>query len=164
MWALAVGVSKEVADGWYTGFSSVDLAVDAAGVGCALAQAHVPVLRYVTPTFSISSNAVRRLSSARGVMTDYANQTAWLSANVHELLPASAARLWPAAMRLSAGRRRAGVTSGSQYVVGLDLDAEYLPGSNPTWMKVKSALHHVRIPSPAIVIGSNGTKAFGLYW
>lgn len=163
-WALAVGVTKEIADGWYTGFSTVDLAVDAAGVGYAFAQAHVPVLRHVTPTFSVSPRAVRSLSGARGVMTDYGNQTAWLSANVHELLPASAARVWPAAMRLSMGRRTAGVATGSQYIVGIDLDARYLPGTNPTWMRVKSALHHVRLPGPAIVMGSNGTKAFGLYW
>jgi hypothetical protein len=163
-WALAVGVSKEIVDGWYTGFSTVDLAVDAAGVGYALAQTHVPALRHITPTFSVSPRALRSLSSARGAMTDYANQTAWLSANVHELLPSKVAGIWPSAMRLSVGRRTAGGATGSQYIVGLDLDAERLPGTNPTWMRLKSALHHARLPGPAIVMGSGGTKAFGLYW
>jgi hypothetical protein len=83
---------------------------------------------------------------------------------VHELLPAPAARDWPAAMRLSVGRRTAGIASGSHYIVGLGLDAQHLWGSDPTWMKMKSALHHVRISGPAIVMGSDGTKAFGLYW
>ena len=164
VWALAVGVSKEVVDGWYTGFSTVDLAVDAAGVGYALAQTAVPVLRHITPTFSLSPRALRSLASASGAMTDYGNQTVWLSANVHELLPTAAARAWPAAMRLSVGRRTAGGTAGSQYIIGVDLDAVYLPGSNARWMRVKAALHHVRLPGPALVVGSNGTKAFGLYW
>ena len=164
VWSIAVGVTKEIVDGWYTGFSTVDLAVDAIGVGYAVAQHHVPVLRNVTPTISLAPRAFRSMQAARGAATDYANQTVWLSTNVRGVLPASAARVWPAAARLSVGRRATGGTNPSEYVIGLDLDANALPGSHPAWMRVKRALHNVRLPGPAIVMTSTGTRTVGLYW
>lgn len=100
----------------------------------------------------------------QGAPTNYAQQTAWLSANVHELLPTAVARAWPSPVRLSLGRRAFGGTRQSEYVIGLDLDATRLPGTHPAWLKVKRVLHDVRLPGPAIIIGPNGTRAVGLYW
>lgn len=164
MISLSLGVAKEVSDGWYNGFSSTDLAVDAVGAGYAVAQAYVPALRQITPSFSMSPKALSGPNGARGALTNYANQTAWLSANVHELLPTSIRQAWPAAIRLSAGRRAYGAGASSDYVLGLDIDAERLPGSNPVWMQVKRMMHNVRLPGPAMVMSANGTRAVGLYW
>lgn len=162
--SLSLGAAKEVADGWYNGFSTTDLAVDAMGAGYAVAQAYVPMLRHVTPTLSIAPQAFLSKNGPTAALTDYAHQTLWLSANVHDMLPESAAKVWPAAVRLSAGRRAYGGNTPSDFVVGLDIDAERLPGSHPAWKRVKSALHNVRLPGPALVMSANGTRSVGLYW
>ena len=162
--SLAIGAAKEVADGYYNGFSAIDLGVDAIGAGYAVAQAYLPVLEKITPTFSVAPQAFLTKRGARGALVDYSNQTVWLSANVHDLLPSAAAKAWPSPVRLSVGCRAFGGASPSEYVVGLDLDAARLPGNNPTWMRVKSLLHSVRLPGPALVMSGNGRKAFGLYW
>jgi len=162
--ALAIGTMKEVADGYYNGFSPIDLGVDAVGAGYAVAQAYLPVLEKITPSFSVAPSAFLSKRGPRGALVDYAHQTVWLSTNVHDLLPASAAKAWPSPVRLSVGRRAFGGATPSQYVVGLDLDAARLPGNNPTWVRVKSILHSVRLPGPALVMSGNGTKSFGLYW
>lgn len=161
---MTIGAAKELADGYYNGFSAVDLGVDAMGAGYAVAQAYLPVLEKITPTFSVAPQAFLTKRGASGALVDYANQTVWLSANVHDLLPPAAAKAWPAAVRLSLGRRAFGGSTPSEYVVGLDLDAARLPGNNPTWMRVKNMLHSVRLPGPALVMSGNGRKAFGLYW
>lgn len=162
--SLAIGAAKEVSDGFYNGFSTTDLAVDAMGAGYAVAQAYVPALQHITPTFSVSPKAFAGNRGVAGALTNYAQQTLWLSANVHDLLPTSAAKVWPAALRISAGRRAFSGNRASEYVVGLDIDAQQLPGSNPFWMRVKRTLHNVRLPGPALVITPNGTRAMGLYW
>jgi len=162
--SLAIGVAKEVSDGAYNGFSPTDLAVDAVGAGYAVAQAYVPVLRHVTPTFSVAPSAFLSSSGPMGALTNYAHQTFWLSANVHDIAPKSVGRAWPAALRLSAGRRAYGGGAPSDYVLGLDIDAERLPGSHPVWMRMKRVLHNVRLPGPALVVNASGTRSVGLYW
>ena len=162
--SLAIGVAKEVSDGAYNGFSPTDLAVDAVGAGYAVAQAYVPVLRHVTPTFSVAPSAFRTSSGPMGALTNYAHQTFWLSANMHDIAPKSVSRAWPSALRLSAGRRAYGGGTPSDYVLGLDLDAARLPGSHPVWMRVKQVMHNVRLPGPALVVNASGTRAVGLYW
>lgn len=162
--ALAIGTAKEVADGYYNGFSAVDLGVDAMGAGYAVAQAYLPVLEKITPSFSVAPRAFLTTRGPRGALVDYAHQTVWLSANVHDLLPSAAAKAWPSPVRLSVGRRAFGGSTPSEYVVGLDLDAARLPGNHPAWVHVKNFLHSVRLPGPALVMSGNGTKSFGVYW
>jgi hypothetical protein len=162
--ALAIGAMKEVADGYYNGFSAVDLGVDAMGAGYAVAQAYLPVLEKITPSFSVAPRALLSTRGPRGALVDYANQPVWLSANVRDLLPTAAAKAWPSPVRLSVGRRAFGGTTPSEYVVGLDLDAARLPGNHPAWVRIKNVLHSVRLPGPALVMSSNGTKTFGVYW
>ena len=162
--ALAIGAMKEVADGYYNGFSAVDLGVDAMGAGYAVAQAYLPMLEKITPSFSVAPRALLSTRGPRGALVDYAHQTVWLSANVRDLLPTTAAKAWPSPVRLSVGRRAFGGTSPSEYVVGLDLDAARLPGNHPAWVRIKNVLHSVRLPGPALVMSSNGTKTFGVYW
>lgn len=69
-----------------------------------------------------------------------------------------------AAVRLSMGRRVYGRGTPSDFVLGLDLDAAQLPGSQPAWVRIKQIMHNVRLPGPALVMGANGTRTVGLYW
>lgn len=159
LYSGGVGVLKELADGWSTGFSVADLAVNAAGIGLALGQMHVPALRSVTPTVSVQPVTLREGAAA---VTAWNAQTYWLSADVHALLPEEVATRWPQALRVSAGTSVG--SSGRQFVLGLDLDAAQLPGTHPAWVAVKEALHFVRLPGPALVFGANGQRAVTLYW
>lgn len=136
----------------------------AAGATDASPVAGGSLLGRITPSFSIAPKVIFRRRGARGAMFDYAKQTVWLSANVHDVLPRHAKPFWPSALRLSAGRRGMGVGMPAEYVLGLDLDAARLPGSHPAWVHVKNVLHTLRLPGPAIVMGPSGTRALGLYW
>jgi len=162
--SLSVGMAKEVADGYYNGFSVTDLAVDAAGAGFAVAQAYVPLLDKITPSFSVAPRTIFRRRGPRGAMTNYADQTVWLSANVHDMLPKQAAKVWPSPIRLSVGRRAFGGSVPSEYTIGLDLDAARLPGNHPVWVQAKRFLHGLRLPGPALVMSPTGTTMVGLYW
>jgi hypothetical protein len=161
-YATLVGVAKEAVDGWYTGFSRVDLVANGTGIALAAAQAAVPALRHVQPTVSVSPAG---LASGSGSVTAWGAQTYWLSASVHDLLPDAVAGAWPSAVRLSVGRRAgADGTGGAEHVLALDLDAGRLPGSHPAWRKVKETLGHVRLPGPALVVGPTGARTVALYW
>lgn len=158
-YGLTIGVLKEIADGYYTGFSAADLTVDAMGVGYSVAQQAVPMLRHVTPTFSVSPRTIR----TGGAITNYSAQTFWLSANVESLLPPSAKAYWPSPVRVSLGRRAYQGTERDRIVVGLDLDPRRLPGNAPAWVAAKSVLAKYRLPGPAVEI-SPRVRAVGLYW
>ena len=123
-----------------------------------------PMYDRVTPSFSTTSRSLFRRRGPRGAKYDYASQTVWLSANVHDLLPRAAAPYWPSALRVSGGRRGMGAGTPAEYVVGLDLDASRLPGNHPVWVHAKQLLHAVRLPGPALVMGPGGTRAMALYW
>lgn len=158
-YGLTIGVLKEVADGYYTGFSAADLTVDAVGVGYSVAQQTVPVLRHIAPTFSLAPRALQ----GGGALTNYGAQTFWLSANVESLLPAAARAYWPSPVRVSLGRRAFQGGERDRIVLGLDLDPMRLPGNQPAWRAVKSALARYRLPGPAIEL-SPRVRAVGLYW
>jgi hypothetical protein len=65
---------------------------------------------------------------------------------------------------MSVGRRAAGGGAAADYVIGLDLDAAQLPGNNSAFVHVKQALHGLRLPGPALVVGPSGARMVGLYW
>jgi hypothetical protein len=124
----------------------------------------LPMFDRITPSFSTTTRSLFRRRGPRGAKFDYASQTVWLSANVHDLLPNAAASYWPSALRVSGGRRGMGAGVPAEYVVGLDLDASRLPGNHPVWVHAKQLLHAVRLPGPALVMGPGGTRAMALYW
>ncbi|WP_434478509.1 hypothetical protein [Gemmatimonas sp.] len=123
-----------------------------------------PMFNRITPAFSTTSRSLFRRRGPRGAKYDYASQTVWLAANVHDMLPRAAAPYWPSALRVSGGRRGMGAGVPAEYVVGLDLDASRLPGNHPVWVQAKQLLHAVRLPGPALVMGPGGTRAMALYW
>ncbi|WP_396216836.1 hypothetical protein [Gemmatimonas sp.] len=123
-----------------------------------------PMFNRITPAFSTTSRSLFRRRGPRGAKYDYASQTVWLAANVHDMLPRAAAPYWPSALRVSGGRRGMGAGVPAEYVVGLDLDASRLPGNHPVWVRAKQLLHAVRLPGPALVMGPGRTRAMALYW
>lgn len=122
------------------------------------------VIGTITPSFSTAPRSMFVRRGPRGAKGYDSRSSVWLSANVHDALPRRAARLWPSPVRLSVGRRITDGPIGSEYAIGLDLDAARLPGSNPKWMAVKRLLHTVRLPGPALVRTAQGQRVVGLYW
>lgn len=123
----------------------------------------MPVFGKITPSFSIAPRSVFRRRGPRGARMDTRDLSFFVSANMHDLLPAAAARYWPSPVRLSVGRRGFGGSTG-ETIVGLDLDAAQLPGNHPAWVRTKQLLHGLRLPGPALIIGPGGTRAMGLTW
>lgn len=120
--------------------------------------------RAVTPSFSVAPRGMLMRRGPRGMRMNTNSSMLWLSANVHDLLPDRVAPAWPAAVRLSVGRREFASSNAAEYVLGLDVDASRLPGNHPAWVRTKALLHAVRLPGPALVVGPYGTRRFGLYW
>jgi hypothetical protein len=122
------------------------------------------VLGTITPSFSTAPRSMFVRRGPRGAKGYDSRSSVWLSTNVHDLLPSPAAKVWPSPVRLSVGRRFSDGPVGSEYAIGLDLDAARLPGTNPKWMAVKQLLHTVRLPGPALVMSPTGQRFVGLYW
>lgn len=122
------------------GFSPLDVAANTAGSALALAQTYNPALRHLKPASSYARSADARnrdryppgaVGTELRPWVDYAGQTYWLSANPRDVLPAEAARLWPAPVRVPVGRSVTGwidpTTGGprrarSELVASVDLD------------------------------------------
>jgi hypothetical protein len=122
------------------------------------------VIGTITPSFSTAPRSMFVRRGPRGARNYDSRSSVWLSTNVHDLLPAKAAKAWPSPVRLSVGRRVSDGPMGSEYAIGLDLDAARLPGTHPAWRAVKQFLHTVRLPGPALVMSPTGKRFVGLYW
>lgn len=122
------------------------------------------VIGTITPSFSTAPRSMFVRRGPRGARNYDSRSSVWLSTNVHDLLPARAAQAWPSPVRLSVGRRVTDGPMGSEYAIGLDLDAARLPGNNRAWVAVKQLLHTVRLPGPALVMSPTGKRFVGLYW
>lgn len=145
------------------GFSIPDLLFNTAGAGYAVAQEHSRTLAAILPTVSYHQSLSRKLgvgeNASLRLTTDYAGQTYWLSANPDDLLPASAARLWPGLLRVSFGHSvtewrdpytGAGRRGKRVLVASVDLDVRRLPGNHPVWRTVKEQLAFYHFPAPAL--------------
>jgi hypothetical protein len=159
--SAAIGVAKEVVDGFYDGFNPADLVADGAGIGLAVAQAYAPRLESLSFTVSLSGLATAR--TPRGTRFGAPGHATWLSASPDGLLPAQIARRWPAAARVSAGRRIGQIaTNPPEYVFTLDLDASrVIPLSNGT---LRSLLRGVHLPAPGVIVAHGQRARFGLVW
>lgn len=150
-YSAAIGLAKEVADGYYTGFNSGDLAADAAGIGLAIAQAYVPRLESATLTVSLAGLGTQATTHGQRVGT--AGHALWLSVAPKSLLPAAAARVWPRAVRMSLGRRVTREFDGPpEYALTMDLDAAaMLPGTG-SLHGLRSALRTLHLPAPGLIV------------
>lgn len=159
--SAGIGVAKEVVDGYYDGFNVADLVADGAGIGLAVAQAYAPRLEGLSFSFSLSGIGTTR--TPNGTRLGAPGHAVWLSALPSELLPARLGRHWPAAARISAGRRIAQATAGGpEYVMTLDLDASrLLPVTHAT---TRSLLRSVHLPAPGLILAPGQRGRLGLVW
>ncbi|MGQ0649207.1 MAG: DUF2279 domain-containing protein [Gemmatimonadaceae bacterium] len=162
-YSAAIGVAKEIADGYYEGFSSADLAVDGAGIALAVAPAYAPALRHVTPALSYDPRR-RHVGGAGGLLTNYPAQTFWLSADVDSLFEAAGRSEWPRGLRVSLGRRAYQDHRTDEYVLGLDLSAAELTKGIRPLRTAAPFLRRVRLPGPALVLRDGRVRGVAIYW
>ena len=158
-----IGVAKEVADGYYEGFSAADLATDGVGIALAVAPAYIPSLRHITPAFSYDLR-IRHGGGTRGLLTSYAAQTFWLSADVDSLFEDAGHHEWPRGLRVSLGRRAYQDGRTDEYVLGLDLSASELTRGIEPLHHIGPMLRRLRLPGPALVVRDGRLRGVALYW
>ncbi len=165
----------EVQDGFSTwGFDRVDFAADIAGAFYPVVQYHVPFLRNFNikgsywPSKLINEPGGIGFKGQKHILfDDYEGQTAWLSINVHNLLPGNAKAVWPDWLLIAGGygvRDVAGTNPYRVYFVGLDLDMTRIIPQDTAFLRTLSeSLNFFRLPLPAIQV-SPRTIVYGLYF
>lgn len=160
-WALAygaaVGVAKEVVDGWYGGATPADLALNGVGLGLAVLHARSTASQAVLPVIGLDPGALRD-GRGSGALSG------WLTVTPGRLsTDGDRARGVLSMLRLGFGRRLA-ADGREQWLVGLDLDVAGLPLEGEGWRAALSVLRHVRLPGPALVIDDAGVRGVLVAW
>ena len=165
----------EVQDGFSAwGFDRVDFAANIAGAFYPVAQYYVPFLRSFnvkagyTPSKLINEPGGVGFRGQKHILfDDYEGQTAWLSINVHNLLPERAQSFWPEWLLIAGGYGVRDITGPSPYrvfFVGPDLDmTKIIPQDTAFLRTLSQTLNFFRLPLPTIQV-SPRTVVYGLYF
>lgn len=187
---LAYSTYVEIMDGFGKdwGFSPTDFYSDVSGSVFFLLQHYIPYMQNFTPKFMYfppewHGELSRKPSSF--FIDDYSSQTFFLSMNVHNMLPESMKRYWPAWLQLSVGYaarnmvdylnpgitydpsrspvKFATVAGSPRYILALDYDLVKLLPDGPNWWNwFKQSMNYIKLPSPAVEFGET-TRLFLLY-
>ena len=153
-WAAGIGLWNgleiEIGDGFTAyGFDYQDLVFDVAGVGYGMLQSQVPFLQNFNVKFSYWSK--KGFTSPANFTTDYDALTIWMTVNVHNLLPTSLDKYWPAFLRLAVGYGVDDNETRREVAVGLDLNIESLfSPSNEDWLLTTRIADVLHLPAPAV--------------
>jgi len=109
----------------------------------------------------ISYQPSKRLlnNSNRHIIDDYESTYHWLSIDINNFLPSSAAEIVPDFINLTIGHSVDGLTNlgkaNHEFSIGLDWDIEALPGNSPFLFFLKETLNLYHLPAPTIKIYPN---------
>ena len=194
----------EVMDGFSTewGFSITDFGANILGIGAfAWQQSHWKEQRFlfkesstgmarpdvlVTSVDGNSSMSLRQRGDdlfgsglAERYLKDYNNQTYWISANLHSLLPKG--NSWPSWLNVAFGYGSENLYGGftnqwesdgafydindeypryRQYYLSLDVDLSKIRTDNHFFKSVLSVLNIIKVPAPALEVTSTGEVVF----
>lgn len=158
---FAVGI--EVGDGLTPyGFSTEDLSSNFLGLGYAMLQARIPVLRNFT--FKWSYIPDQSASAAAHFSRYYDFHTYWLAVNVHELLPEAMQKYWPEFLQLAAGYSTGGGQTRREGVIGLDFNLEVFQTSNVDLQLLQKTVNMFHIPAPGIKFGERRTPRYKIFY
>lgn len=159
------------------GFSLPDYVANLIGAGYPLAQEYWKPLQHFNLKWSywfsqyydqpVSPNRrFRDYQPYTYISGDYDGMSFWLSANINELLPASAEKYWPDWLAIAVGYGAKNLPQSNpdpkyrELYFALDYNLEARPGE-AAWQKMlKSTLNIFHFPSPGIRITRDGTTAF----
>jgi hypothetical protein len=155
-----VQLTMEIKDGFAPawGFSVLDVGSGMLGSLYPWLQDAVPVMSNFDLKMSYwkRSNRYYEYTENATWNDDYINQTYWVSAKMHNLLPPTWRKYWPSFLALAAG---IGIDETTDHVGGgnielylaLDVDMmEVLPSSSPLWTTIRHFLNYIKFPAPAI--------------
>ena len=176
-WAALLEIEMRDAyfDQW--GFSIPDFVANTAGASLPLIHALFPRTTAIRFKFSYFPSALYRDRERRALagqphidhaIDDYEGMTAWMTIAIDEWLSGRAGELWPDYLGLGLGYGVVGLHGSNvksrgrfkhykdrldarpEFFLGLDYDAQHLPGCHPLWRYFAEQLNWIRFPAPAI--------------
>jgi len=149
--------SIELGDGFSSfHFSPDDLTFNLAGVGYGILQTKYPFFNNFKIKWSYFPSASHLNSFQHPFSADYDRHIYWLTFNVHNLLPASAAQYWPRFLNLAVGYGGNNISSYAvgpklrKLAIGLDYNLTTIPLEGETWDVVKNIIDLFHLPAPGI--------------
>jgi hypothetical protein len=181
--SMFVQMVIEVKDGFSPrwGYSVWDVTTGTLGSLFTTLKVHNPVFEALDIKFSYYMRNDKYFSWIKSDGTgtwndDYINQTYWISAKMHSLLPERAATWWPSWLALALGvgvddslngydSRHPDRTNGNiELYLALDVDVtRILPSDNAFWETFKHYLNYIKFPAPALRLTPRALL-FGIYF
>ena len=134
------------------GFDYQDMMMGFLGVGYMILQTEVPFFNNFN--FKVSYYSKTGFTSPANFIRDYDAMTVWWTANVHRLLPESAASYWPEWLQVAVGYGVGWKETRREFVIGLDLNLEAFSPCNDNVLIVQRVFNVVHYPSPALKLTS----------
>jgi hypothetical protein len=165
----------EIKDGFAPkwGFSTWDVFAGSMGSLYAYGRNHSRFLRDTQVKMSYARRTEvywDRKGKDAHIISDYPNQTFWISFRIDSYLPGRVGDLWPDFLRVAAGLSVDEHTDGAgggnrELFVGLDYEiGEIIRKPRfPLLGLVYELLGYIKLPAPAIRLTPTG-KVYGLYW
>jgi hypothetical protein len=156
----------EIRDGFSKqwGFSWGDFSADFLGAFYPVLQNKIPVLKNFNFKISFYPSERFRNGSNKVIFDDYESTYDWLSVNVHNLLPISWRKYYPAFINIAVGHSVKKLDTEDrhhEFYIGLDWNLKALPGNGWFAKLLKRNLNYYHLPAPAIKI-YRGTVWYGL--
>jgi len=167
-WAAGIAafhsLEIEIGDGFSEyGFDYRDLLMGFTGVGYGILQTEVPFFNNFNLKFSYWSNLGSKTPAS--FVSDYDAMTIWLTANVHNLLPASINRYWPEFIQLAVGYGVADNQTRREFVIGFDFNLEAFAPCNNDMLLIQRTLNTYHLPAPAVSFSPGKEPMwYGLYF
>ena len=167
-WAAGIAawhsLEIEIGDGFSEyGFDYKDLLMGFTGVGYGILQTQVPFFNNFNFKFSYWSNLGSKTPAS--FVSDYDAMTIWLTANVHNLLPASINQYWPEFIQLAVGYGTADNQTLRELVIGFDFNLEAFTPCNNDMLLIQRSVNTIHLPAPAVSFTQGKDPAwYGLYF
>ncbi len=167
-WAAGIAawhsLEIEIGDGFSEyGFDYRDLLMGFTGIGYGILQTQIPFFNNFNFKFSYWSNLGSKTPAS--FVSDYDAMTIWLTANVHNLLPASVNRYWPEFIQLAVGYGVADSQTRREIVIGFDFNLEAFAPCNNDMLLIQRTLNTYHLPAPAVSFSPGKEPMwYGLYF
>ena len=150
------GLSLEIGDGYSSYlFSPEDLIADFLGIGYGVLQVKYPYLNNFKVKWSYYPSS--HLNTFNHPFSeDYDGHIYWVSANVHDLLPASLQGYWPRFLNIAVGYGGKNISNDDsgplrrKLAIALDYNLMTIPLNGETWDRVKYIIDLFHLPAPGV--------------
>lgn len=155
---LAHQTFVEIRDGFSKawGFSWGDYGANVLGSAYPIAQHYFEPLQNFNMKISFYPSAAFKAGAYKAIIDDYESTYHWLSADIHNILPANLRGYWPAWINIAVGHSVKDLdlhgAGHHELYLALDWNLEGLPGDGWFWNLLKKNLNLYHLPAPAVRI------------